>query len=198
MENMDVRNKISRQFQRTRQLLSDALMTLMLEKPYSAITVQEIADRANVGRSTFYAHYQDKDDLLPSELGRLIEELRQIDSEANDGNTLLPSLGLFRHVQQHYPLYKAALIWPRGLDVISKTAQVLLSRNIEKQLETMLADQQKPSIPLPVLSDYMAATFVTLLKWWLDNKLASSPERMDEIFKQLVMPGLQAALSRKL
>ena len=195
---MDVRNKISRQFQRTRQLLSDALMTLMLEKPYSAITVQEIADRANVGRSTFYAHYQDKDDLLPSELGRLIEELRQIDSEANDGNTLLPSLGLFRHVQQHYPLYKAALIWPRGLDVISKTAQVLLSRNIEKQLETMLADQQKPSIPLPVLSDYMAATFVTLLKWWLDNKLASSPERMDEIFKQLVMPGLQAALSRKL
>ena len=193
-----MRNKGDRQSQRTRQQLSDALMTLMLEKPYGAITVQEIVDQANVGRSTFYAHYQDKDDLLPSELGRLIEELRQIDSEEKDDHTLLPSLGLFRHVQQHYPLYKAALIWPRGLDVISKAAQILLSRNIEQQLETMLAGQQKPSIPLPVLADYMAATFVTLLKWWLDNKLAHSPERMDEIFKQLVIPGLQAALDRKL
>ena len=49
-----------RRVQRTRKLLQDALMALILEKGYEAVTIQDIIDRANVGRSTFYAHFLDK------------------------------------------------------------------------------------------------------------------------------------------
>ena len=56
--------KVDRRIQRTRQLLEDALIALILEKGYDKITVQNIFDQANAGRSTFYSHSLDKDDLM--------------------------------------------------------------------------------------------------------------------------------------
>ena len=56
--------KVDRRIQRTRQLLDDALIELILEKGYDKITVQNIVDQANAGRSTFYSHFLDKDDLM--------------------------------------------------------------------------------------------------------------------------------------
>src|SRR5688572_17173346 len=68
-------DKHDRRSQRTRQLLSTAFVQLLREKGYSAITVSNIIERADVGRSTFYSHYRDKDDLFVSELDRVIEVL---------------------------------------------------------------------------------------------------------------------------
>ena len=183
---------------RTRRLLSEALIALMMEKAYDSITVQDIIDRADVGRSTFYAHYRHKDDLLSREFERLVEELSQnIGYETEGSNPLLPSLALFRHVQQHYPLYKA-LVWGRGLDFVVKSTQVLLSHSVEKQLDGLLHDDEQSSSLLPVVSNYVAGAFLTLLQWWLDNTMVYSPERIDNLFQQLVMPGVQAALGVKL
>jgi AcrR family transcriptional regulator len=73
---MSVRNtKADRRSQRTRQLLSAALIELMLEKRYDDISVQDIIERANVGRSTFYAHYLDKEDLLVGDFTRVLDAL---------------------------------------------------------------------------------------------------------------------------
>jgi len=67
--------RVDRRVQRTRQLLNEALMSLIVEKGYEAITVQDIIDRANLGRSTFYAHYQDKEDLLLSGMEKIVHSL---------------------------------------------------------------------------------------------------------------------------
>src|SRR5580765_1920865 len=67
--------KADRRSERTRQLLSAALIELMLEQRYDEITVQNIIDRANIGRSTFYAHYLDKEDLLVSGFTRVLDIL---------------------------------------------------------------------------------------------------------------------------
>lgn len=194
MEKTGAHNKPDRRSERTRQLVSGALIALLLEKPYDAITVQDIVERANVGRSTFYAHYQDKDDLLANQFRRLVEELGQRIGDENS-ECLLPSLELFRHVQQHYPLYKAIVIWGRGLDFISKTLQTFLSQTVENQLERRLAGQPEAAIPLPVAAHYVTGAFLTLLKWWLENNMLYSPEVMDEFFQQLTLPGVQAALN---
>ncbi|MEJ2354006.1 MAG: TetR/AcrR family transcriptional regulator, partial [Anaerolineales bacterium] len=69
------KERVDRRVQRTRQLLNDALMSLIVEKGYDSITVQNIIDRANLGRSTFYAHYQDKDDLLLSGIEDVVHSL---------------------------------------------------------------------------------------------------------------------------
>ena len=66
-----------RRSQRTQQALMDALIALLAVKNYDEISINDIVDRANVGRSTFYAHYQDKDDLLRNGFGRALEILIQ-------------------------------------------------------------------------------------------------------------------------
>ncbi len=185
-----------RRVRRTRQLLQDALIALMLEKPYHAISVQDILDRADVGRSTFYAHYRDKDDLLLGGFDRLLEALgRHMDAGEGHGagQPFFPALELFRHVQENHWLYKA-LVWGQGVDLLFKHGQKALSERIEHHLGSQITDLEALSIPLPVLSSYLAGSLITLLQWWLDNRMPYSPERMAEIYQQLVLPGVHAAM----
>jgi AcrR family transcriptional regulator len=185
-----MREKNDRRSQRTRQLLSEALVELIMEKGYGALTVSDIIERANVGRSTFYAHYRDKDDLLVGELDRVVDVLSQhIPHDALTGNSLFPSLGLFRHVGEQHELYKA-LIWGSGADLLFKHEQKSLSEKIQQSLKE---STKEFNIPLPILANFIAGSFLTLLKWWLDNKMIHSPEQMDEIFRKLTLPGIEEA-----
>ncbi len=91
--------KGDRRSQRTRQLLSTALIEVMLEKRYDEITVQDIIDRANVGRSTFYAHFLDKEDLLVSQVTRVLDALTRHSEQVVQSELAAPSLvPFFQHV----------------------------------------------------------------------------------------------------
>lgn len=192
-----MQDKADRRSDRTRQAINQALIELMLEKPYAAISVQDIVERANVGRSTFYAHYQHKDDLLSSQLRRLVEALGQ-KVNAESQQSLFPSLDLLRHVQSHYALYKAVVIWGPGLEFVMKTFQTNISKGIEAELAKQLTEEQRSSLPLVAVSNYVAGAFLTLLNWWLENGMIHSPEYMDGLFRQLVLPGVDAALGLRL
>lgn len=182
-----------RRSQRTERLLTDALIALMQEKRFDKLTVQDIIDRADVGRSTFYAHYQDKEDLLLSSFERLIEGLSQHVVQHGSNEELLPSLGLFRHIQAHQHLYEA-LVWGRAADFFFRRTRTYLTKLIETQLAAQLGCERTPSVPLPIMANHIAGSFMMLVQWWLDNELPYSPERMDEMFRQLVMPNVAAVL----
>jgi AcrR family transcriptional regulator len=174
-----------RRSQRTRHLLSNALVELIREKDYNTITVSDIIERADVGRSTFYAHYRDKDDLFVGELDRVIELLSgRIPGQ--DEIPYFPSLELFRHVGEEFELYKA-LVWTPGIDLLIKHLQKSLSQRIEQGLQKSGKDYD---VPIPILASFIAGSFLTLLKWWLENKRIYSPEQMDETFKKLTLPGI--------
>jgi len=85
----------------------------------------------------------------------------------------------------------------QGLELLFKKGQSYLSRNIEKQIVSLAPPQHDLPVPLPILSNYLAGTLITLLKWWLDHNMPYTPQRMDEIFQQLVMPGVRAALLKE-
>src|SRR6266545_3536261 len=138
-------DKTDRRSQRTRNLLGDALVQLIREKDYSTITVSDIIERADVGRSTFYAHYRDKDDLFVSEMDRVIEVLSG-HIPGQEEMPFFPSLGLFIHVGEEYELYKA-LLWTPGIDLLMKHMQKSLSSRVEQGLEQ---SEQKYEFPLPV------------------------------------------------
>ncbi len=179
-----------RRSQRTRHLLSAALVELIREKDYNTITVSDIIDRANVGRSTFYTHYRDKDDLLVGELDRVMDVLsRDISHEPHEENWFFPSLGLFRHIGEQYELYKA-LVWGPGIDLLIKHMQKSLSERIEQSLKQSGGEF---NVPIPILANFVAGSFLTLLKWWLENKRIYSPEQIDEMFKKLTLPGIEGA-----
>jgi AcrR family transcriptional regulator len=179
-------DKNDRRSQRTRHLLGEALVELIREKSYNTITVSDIIDRANIGRSTFYAHYHDKDDLFVAELDRVIEVLSHHIPNQEE-SPFFPSLGLFRHVGEEYELYKA-LLWGSGIDLLIKHLQKSLSKRIEQGLQE---SGKEFNVPLPILASFIAGSFLTLLKWWLENKMIYSPEEMDGIFKRLTMAGIE-------
>ena len=175
-------------------------VSLLVEKPYDSITIQNIIDRANVGRSTFYAHYQDKEDLLLSSIEEVVHSLvRGVEnsSAAADGEgesgRILSTLPIFRHAQEQHRLHKA-MVAGRGLDVITSTIQAHLSRHIQERIEQRLPAGQSPAVPPAVIAIYLAGALMTLLIWWLDNNMPYPPKRMDEMFQALTMPGLSAAL----
>jgi AcrR family transcriptional regulator len=191
-----VRNtKADRRSQRTRQQVSAALVGLMLEKRYDEITVQDIIDRANIGRSTFYAHYLHKDDLLVSDFTRMLDTLRQHIEEAEGGDQFVsPGVALFfRHVQDHHQLYKA-LVRGGGLDLVYKKGHEHLRHNIVQHLQAHIPADHMPAPPLQLVADYAAGALLTMMKWWLDNHMPYTPEQMDELYRQLVVPGVRATL----
>lgn len=179
--------KRDRRSQRTRRLLSEALVELIPEKGYSAITVSDLIERANIGRSTFYSHYRDKDDLFASETDRVIEALSQHISNPEEF-PYFPSLGLFQHVGEAYDLYKA-LVWSAGIEAFIKHMQKSLSQRIEHGLQK---SGKEFDLPIAILANFIAASFLTLLKWWLENKMTYSPEEMDEMFRKLAVSGIDA------
>ena len=86
---------------RTRDALGDALVTLMQEKPFDTITVQDVLDRANVGRSTFYSHYSDKDDLLMSDAEEFFESVAMMLSARGDkSDRVFPVQEFFAHITE--------------------------------------------------------------------------------------------------
>ena len=184
--------KSDRRVRRTRQLLHDALLALMREHDYERITVQDILDRANVGRSTFYTHFYDKEDLLLSGL----EEIRQLferrGNTQQNGEAPL-SLELFRHVRQYEPMYRA-LAGNRSGERVLRHVHKYIAEHLRERLDRFVPAEQALAPPREVLVGYLESTLLSLLTWWLEQGSAYTPEQMSAMYRSLVLPGLLAAL----
>lgn len=191
--------KTDRRIQRTEQLLREALIALILEKGYAAITVQDILDRANMGRSTFYAHYRDKEDLLLSGFQMLFDafqrEYLNVTAPVNNPAQAAKdfSLFFFRHAGSHRGLYRA-MIGEQGGKIIMDHTLKYLSRFIRDQMTGQLSGRQK-SLPVDLLAHYLASSYLSMITWWLDHDLIYTAEQMDALFQQLVFPGIRDMLA---
>ena len=191
--------RTDRRIERTRRLLGDALLALIEEKGYAAITVQDILDRANLGRSTFYAHYHDKDDLLVSEFDRFKELFEQFDalspakSHPMRSGDYSPSLAFFQHAGEQHKLYKA-LIGKRGGEKVHKLLYPYISDLMKNHLEKSIPKSKNMVVPREVAIHFFISSFLTLLTWWLDHDMPYTAERMDQIFHTLTLSGFNSAL----
>ncbi len=185
---------LDRRIQRTRQVLQDALLALILEKGFDAVTVQDVIDRANVGRSTFYTHFQDKEDLLLSSFEHLrtqFEEHLMSETVADDSPWAL-SLSMFKHAQGQRRLYKA-LAGKQGGNVALAHIQKYLFTYLHNHLKRVLSKRNK-GIPPDLLAHYITSSFISLLTWWLDNDSSYTAEQMNDFYRQLVQPGVDAIM----
>ena len=185
---------VDRRIQRTRRLLQDALLALILEKGFDAVTVQDVIDRANVGRSTFYAHFQDKKDLLLSGFEHLRTQFEEhlMRQSVNHESPWALSLSMFQHAQSQRPLYKA-LAGKQGGNIALAHIQKYLSVFLRDHLKLQLSKKKK-GVPPEILAHYIASSFISLLTWWLDNDPPYSAEQMNDFYRQLVQPGMEAVL----
>jgi AcrR family transcriptional regulator len=175
-----------RRVRRTRQLLVDALLALIVERGYEALSVQEVLDRADVGRSTFYAHFRDKDDLLQAAFGRLRTVLALPAAGETPPDLATLSLALFRHTDGQRTLYQAMVGRPSGAR-LTRFLHELLSDYVQRHLAHLDADLP---VPAEVAGAYYVSALLGLLTWWLDAPRGYSAEEMDALFRRLVGPAL--------
>ena len=187
---MRAKKKTDRRTRRTRHSLTHAMVDLVTEKRFDDITVQNLIDRADIGRSTFYTHFRDKEDLFQTNWEGFLEFcVEQIDWTRVGKGSFFPVLFLFDHLKDVQPFYRG-LVLSRKSEPLMKTGTEYLSQRLGEGLQANL--KYHPSIPIPILSNYLATELFSLLKWWLDQGMPYSPERMDQIFHELVNPAFQS------
>ena len=184
---------------RTRKVLHDALISLMLQKDYGSVTIQEIIDRANVGRSTFYTHFDDKDDLLMAGLEGLRDMLQTAQRKAVSP-ALKPyekvigfSLAMFEHALENRILYQALIRSQAGAIVLQKIPVIVagLIRD-EAKLEFRRRRTRDSQVPFDLFVHFIATSFVCVLSWWLESDSPLRPKEIDRVFRALVVPSLAA------
>jgi AcrR family transcriptional regulator len=175
-----------RRVQRTQQLLRGALFSLIQEKGFEGLAVQEIIDRANVGRATFYAHFDNKEDLLVSGFDGLRASLkqRQRDARSRAGNAddrvLAFSREMFAHANEHRQVFQA---------MVGKRSGAV----VQQMLHRVLVDLVREEVKSEPLVQFIAGAFFGLLMWWMDGKMRMSVDEIDSLFRRLAIPALKAA-----
>ena len=216
-------NDLDRRVQKTRRLLQDALIELVTEKSYESISIREILDRANVGRSTFYAHFQDKDQLLHSILDRLDELFKQheklfLDAKKNfdsadimnQAHEFSPTLSLFQFVGQNHRFFNA-MLGNRGYGIFAKPvydyvfAHVhgLFTKpvhndvvaNMHESFKILRSHEKYGSLESEIAAHYFVSALMGLLVWWVEKDMPCTAEEMDRLFRQLAIPSFGQVLA---
>jgi AcrR family transcriptional regulator len=193
-------NVLDRRVQKTRKLLQDALIDLVSEKGLESVTIQEILDRANVGRSTFYTHFQDKNELLHScfeELGKLFEQhnawLLEGNKNHRDSSNFDFILNMFRFVGRNQRLFKA-LLGTQGIAIFNPPIYDYLFSYMHEALKPAKPDDKRSSLQIEIVAHYFVSAFIGVLRWWVEKDMPCTAEEMDKLFKQLSVTGFKDVL----
>lgn len=177
-----------RRVQRTRRALSEALIAMMVKRSWDEISVLDICEQADIGRSTFYMHFSGKEELLIASFGELRRALRQRRATA-DGRQAGPlpfAPGLIEHAHENQRIFRAA---------IGKRSGYVVQRHFRELVLTMaredLAAIAAPGWRLDATAHYVAGAFVELLTWWIDQRQPQQPAEIEAWFTRLTKPAIE-------
>jgi AcrR family transcriptional regulator len=173
---------------RTRRLLRDALVSLILEKDFASISIKEITERAEVAYITFFRHFESPDQLLMEVLEEGLTELQgYIETLAKQSETsALETEGrlIFEYIEQKADLFR----------ILFKSQSVARVR--KKVVQNIATIFQKSCIPLArsgspvtiaITSNHIATSLLSLIEWWLDNRMSPAPAQMGKVYKSLII-----------
>ena len=182
--------KLDARVRRTRDALGDALVTLMLEKSFDDITIQEVLDRAGVARSTFYAHFSDKDDLLLRDADEFFEGVAlTLSLHGDESARVFPVKEFFQHVGEMRE-FITALVRSGKFQENMDLARGHFARGIARRLAESARAKSIPESDRAVIAFAHAGLLLSLLAWWIDHGMKEPVERMDELFHQMVWNGV--------
>jgi len=186
---------VDRRIQRTRQLLHGSLMALIQEKGFEALSVQDIIDRANVGRATFYAHFDSKEDLLASGIENLRESLRERQRQersagGSDEGLFAFSRELFIHANEHRTVFRA-MVGKRSGAVVQQLLQKMLVDLVRDEVKDTWAEKENET-PIEAVSQFIGGGLFGLLMWWGNGKMRMAVDDVDSMFRRLAIPSVKA------
>jgi AcrR family transcriptional regulator len=187
-----------RRVQRTRQLLREALFALIRERGFENLSVQDIIDRANVGRATFYAQFDNKEDLLLSGFDALRASLRERQRQAHssqssvDERVFAYSYDLLSHVNEYRHLFRA-LSGKRSGVAVQNVLHKLTIDLVRDDLKAIANRIESPGVVTDAVVEFIAGGLFGLLMWWLSGKARSSVEELNALFQRFAIPAAKAA-----
>ena len=178
---------------RTRRILREALVSLILEKDYTSISIKKITERAEMAYITFFRHYTSIDELLIEVLNEgLVELLGHIAALAGKtDDTVHETEGrlIFEYIQGKSDLLRIVLK-SQSVTRIRKSVIQNIATTYEDSCDFL--QQANSQILVKMVSNHMAISLLALVEWWLENKMKPPPSQMCKIYKSLI---IDAAIS---
>lgn len=190
--------KKDRRIERTRQLLLEALFALIQEKGFEGVTVQDIIDRANVGRSTFYVHFVDKEDLLVQAMDPFSAHLKERqrkalhDSSRSTRDAFAFCGELFAHADGHRPVVRA-MVGKRGAAILQRHFQKMQVELVREEVKALFPRAEAAATEAVVQS--VAAALFGLLVWWMDGRARMTADEVTALFRGMALAAVKAALA---
>ena len=201
--------KRDRRVQRTLQSLRTALLELIKEKDYDEISIEEITERANVGRTTFYLHYKDKEDLLMEEFSTIMYERAQMLSEIpfsvwvpvseedlEKNKTLQPLLLVFEHIHNNFELYYLLLKSSNSSKIVERIRKISTDA-IVKFVEAKMETDPIPlltEVPIEFFAAFFSGALISIVNWWIREDMRHTPEEVTDMFRSLFFSGATGTL----
>jgi AcrR family transcriptional regulator len=190
--------KSDRRVQRTRELLQKALIELMQEQEYDGITVQDIVDRANIGRTAFYLHFNNKDELFISCHKAIVGEFHFGPFYPHSREELLSSTAppgmilAFQHLEGARALLSPIFQGKDSLLILRRMLRDWSAQGIEASLRSAFTEMESV-IPFDVLANYLAGAQISLVQWWLEKRQPYTPENLAQMFHRLQRAAIRDA-----
>lgn len=181
-----------RRIQRTQDHLRQAMAELIVQRSYESISIRDLAAAAGVGYATFFRHYPTKDALLLDLLQRSIQDLARLLPPGVDADPAEEGRVIFTHAAQHEQLYRILLRGEGTLSLLEQVQAAAVSEVMDR-----FAGQREPAIPLEILSHHLVASSIALIAWWLQRGQPYPPERMGQIYAEMIMRPFIALASQE-
>lgn len=185
---------MDRRQKKTRAAILRAFGSLLAQKNYNKITVQEIIDEADIGRTTFYAHFETKDDLLKELCAELFDHIIQSAADCTHthglySNTDAPE-SVFCHLLQHLQENDNNI-----LELLSCESSELFLRYFKDSLNHLLTaqildwtKQECKQVPKDFLTNHISSSFVDMVQWWIRGDRKETPEQLTAYFEAVIRP----------
>lgn len=181
--------RLDRRVQRTRKMLRESLMSLILEETYDEISIQDITNKANLGRATFYLHFKDKDELLLEVMDQLMEDILEQVPQLSEAQWQLEDtkaiIKLFDFAAEHYDLYRIMIISSGGITAARQLRESIASRikgSIQAEIDQLGAE---PLLPAAFIANHFTGSLLATIYWWLDHDLPYTSEEMAVMFQKV-------------
>jgi AcrR family transcriptional regulator len=191
--------KVDRRVQRTRKLLREALVSLIREKGFEALSVQDIVDRADVGRATFYAHFDNKEDLLVSGLEDVGASLAALQRQAHarggsaEERLFAFSRELFAHTNEHRDVFEA-MVGDRSVAILRQVFHRMLVQLMKDEVKALRPRTASGARSAEPVAQFAAGALFGLLMWWLEGRSRPGVDEVNALFRRLAIPALTASL----
>jgi AcrR family transcriptional regulator len=189
-ESTGTRESIDQRVVRTRNILGDALVSLILEKPFEQITIKQVLARAGVGRTTFYEHFRNKDDLFKSDVEDFCQMMAGLLTRTGaEPRRIAPVEELFSHLRDFRDFHDA-LVAAGKADDVRELATHSFARSIEERLQGAGVEMEQAD--LTATAQLLAGGLLSLLDWWIREGMTFPPTEMDALFHRTLWNGLLA------